>query len=212
MVSCAALAGLMLAAPSHAETDLERQIQQMQTRMQRVDDKIQAASDQLEAANQRVDEQSQVIEQAGLATTRGASNGMPGFLGQIKIDGSVQASVHLEPQPSDRHQPRRSRGPGRHLLAGLGPGECGGLDGTNQGINGLVYPLNPDANTFAFQAAWIELERPIDEENRAGFRFDIAYGLDAQMLGGINNRDIRDDTGSTSTRATSSTSHRSATA
>ena len=196
MASCAALAGLFLAAASHAETDVERQIQAMQARMQQVDDKIQAASDQLEAAKQRVDEQSQVIEQAGLATTRGASNGMPGFLGQIKIDGSIQAAyIWNLNHPTDTNRDDLAGQGVTCSSSGLGPGECGGLGGTNQGINGLVYPLNPDANTFALQGLWISAERPVDEENRAGFRFDTAYGLDAQMLGGINNRDIRDNTG-----------------
>ena len=95
MTTGAALAGLLVAAPlrvTAAETDVERQIREMQQRMQKVDDQIQAASDQLESANQRVDEQSQLIEQSGLAETRGATNGMPGFLGQIKIGGNVQAS------------------------------------------------------------------------------------------------------------------------
>jgi hypothetical protein len=59
-----------------AETDVERQVREMQERMQKVDDQIQAASDQLESANQRVDEQSQLIEQSGLAQTRGASSGL----------------------------------------------------------------------------------------------------------------------------------------
>ncbi len=33
--------------------------------------------------------QSQLIEQAGIAETRGASSGLPGFLGQIAISGSL---------------------------------------------------------------------------------------------------------------------------
>jgi hypothetical protein len=199
MGSCAALAGLMLAAPplaKAADADVEQQIQQMQQRMQQVDDKIQAASDQLDAANQRVDEQTQLIEQSGIAPARGASNGLPGFLGQIKIDGSVQAAyIWNLNHPTDSNRNDLAGQGVTCSSSGLGPGECGGMGGTNQGINGLVYPLNPDANTFALQGLWIGIERPIDEENRAGFRFDSAYGLEAQMLGGINNRDNRDNTG-----------------
>src|SRR5512134_45823 len=89
MVSGAALAGLILAAPAFAtDADVERRIREMQQRMQQVDDQIQAASDQLEAANERVDEQSQLIEQTGLVESRGASSGLPGFLGQIEIGGN----------------------------------------------------------------------------------------------------------------------------
>ena len=198
MASCAALAGLILAAPSvaTAETDVERQIREMQARMQQVDDQIQAASDQLEAASERVDDQAQLIEQSGLAQTRGASSGLPGFLGQIKIGGNVQAAyIWNLNHPTDTN---RADLEGQGVLCsdiGGVPGDCGGLGGTNQGINGLSYPLNPDANTFTLQGAWIDIEREIDEENRAGFRFDTAYGLEAQMLGGINNRDQRDTTG-----------------
>jgi hypothetical protein len=144
--------------------------------MQQLDDKIQAASDLLDAANQRVEKQSQVIERAGIAETRGASSGLPGFLGQIKIGGSLQATYfwNVNAPTADRND---------------------GMDGTNAGINEAFYPLHPDANSFAFQAAWIDLEREIDEENRGGFRLDVAYGKTAELLGGIGNRDIRDDSG-----------------
>ena len=64
----------------------------MQQRMQQMEDKLQATNDQLDTANQRVEEQSQLIESSGLAETRGASNGLPGFLGQITVGGWVAAS------------------------------------------------------------------------------------------------------------------------
>jgi len=95
IVSSAVLAGLLFAAPSSAtaaSAEVERQLLETQTRMQQLDDKIQAASDQLDSAKQRIDEQSQVIDQAGIAETRGASSGLPGFLGQIAVGGSVQAT------------------------------------------------------------------------------------------------------------------------
>jgi len=70
------------------------------------------------------------------------------------------------------------------------------MGGTNQGINGAFYPLHPDHNSFALDQVWFEVERPIDEENRAGFRLDTVYGKTGALLngGGPNNRDSnRDD-------------------
>jgi hypothetical protein len=179
IVSSALLAGLLFAAPSSAtagSAEVERQLRDTQDRMQQLDDKIQAASDQLDSANQRVDEQSRLIERAGIAETRGASSGLPGFLGQISIGGSVQASYFWN-----------ANGPTA--------GRNDGMNDTNTGYNGAFYPNHPDANSFAFQAAWIDVEREIDEENRAGFRLDVAYGKTAELLGGIGNREIRDDSG-----------------
>ena len=43
---------------------------------------------------------------------------------------------------------------------------------------------------------WFEIERPIDEENRAGFRLDTVYGKTGALLngGGPNNRyTVNDD-------------------
>jgi hypothetical protein len=148
--------------------------------MQQLDDQIEATSDQLDAANQRVEEQSQVIEDAGLAQTRGSSSGLPGLLGEITIGGSVSATYFYnlnDPQDADND----------------------GLQNTNSGINGpfYFYPLHPDHNSFAFQGLWLEIERPIDEEHRGGFMFETAWGKDGQLnnVGGISNRDNRDDTG-----------------
>jgi hypothetical protein len=201
----AALATLAF-SPSLAmagDADVERQIQEMQQRMQQMEDKLQATTDQLESANQRVEEQSQLIEQSGLAETRGSSSGLPGFLGEITVGGWVAASYFYnvnDPNDADR-------------CDGLGPNdECfffedednlllegeGGLGGTNSGLNGRFYPLHPDHNSFALDQVWWEVERPIDEEHRAGFRLDTVYGKTGSLLnaGGPSNRrdGYRDDT------------------
>jgi hypothetical protein len=172
------------------DTDVERQLNDMQQRMQQMEDKLQATTDQLESANQRVDEQSALIEQSGLAETRGASNGLPGFLGQITVGGWVASSYFWNlNHPKDSDSVSDDLGPF--------PGG-GGLGGTNQGDNGGFYPLHPDHNSFALDQVWFEIERPIDEENRAGFRLDTVYGKTGALLNGggpSNRRDgIRDDT------------------
>jgi hypothetical protein len=155
-----------------------------------MEDKLQATTDQLDSANQRVDEQSRLIEQSGLAETRGASNGLPGFLGQITVGGWVASSYFWNiNHPKDSNNPADTLGPV--------PGN-GGMENTNAGDNGKFYPLHPDANSFALDQVWFEVERPINEENRAGFRLDTVYGKTGALLNGggpSNRRDgIRDDT------------------
>jgi len=176
LAASAALAALSF-GPSLAmasDADVARQLQDMQQRMQQMEDKLQATNDQLDSANQRVEEQSQLIEDAGLAETRGSSNGLPGFLGEITVGGWVAASyLYNINDPNDASRD--------------------GLQDTNTGLNGRYYPFHPDHNSFSLDQVWWEIERPIDEEHRGGFRFDTAYGKTAAMLGGPNNRDNRDD-------------------
>ena len=176
---------MLALAPSFASASdeaVQQQLQQMQNRMQQMEDKLQATTDQLDSANQRVDEQSQLIEQSGLAETRGASNGLPGFLGQITVGGWVAASYLWN-----------INGPTSETNLGYPTGD--GMGGTNQGLNGAFYPLHPDHNSFALDQVWFEIERPIDEENRAGFRLDTVYGKTGAVLngGGPNNRYSNND-------------------
>ena len=191
---------MLALAPSFASANdeaVQQQLEQMQNRMQQMEDKLQATTDQLESANERVDEQSQLIEQSGLAETRGASNGLPGFLGQITVGGWVAASYFWNiNHPTSESIPNDGYyydGDGSYYggsATGLGMGD------TNQGYNGAFYPLHPDANSFALDQVWFEIERPIDEENRAGFRLDTVYGKTGALLngGGPNNRySNRDD-------------------
>jgi hypothetical protein len=187
------------------DAQVEQQLQQMQQRMQQMEDKLQATSDQLESANARVDEQSQLIEQSGLAETRGSSNGLPGILGELTIGGWVAASYFYnvnDPNDSDSGNPVAYTSPAVSNAFGV-PNETAvflrntpGLEGTNQGFNGRYYPFHPDSNSFALDQVWFEIERPVSEEHRAGFRFDPAYGKTASVIngfGGPNNRDNRDD-------------------
>jgi len=180
LAASAALAALSF-GPSLAmasDADVARQLQDMQQRMQQMEDKLQATNDQLDTANQRVEEQSQVIEDAGLAETRGTSNGLPGFLGEITVGGWVAASYMYN-----------INDPNNDETAFLD----GGTGDRNTGMNGRFYPLHPDHNSFALDQVWWEIERPIDEEHRGGFRLDTVYGKTAARLGGPNNRDNRDD-------------------
>ncbi len=186
---------MLALAPSFASANddaVQQQLQQMQGRMQQMEDKLQATTDQLDSANERVDEQSQLIEQSGLAETRGASNGLPGFLGSITVGGWVSSSYFW----NINHPTSETNIQGDAFDGGFSQYPTGdGMGGTNQGVNGAFYPLHPDHNSFALDQVWFEVERPIDEENRAGFRLDTVYGKTGALLngGGPNNRDTNLD-------------------
>jgi hypothetical protein len=206
---CTAIA-LSAFAPSLAtanDADVERQLQEMQQRMQQMEDKLQATSDQLESANQRVEEQTQLIEKSGLAETRGSSSGLPGFLGEITIGGWVAASYFYNVNdPNDSDHVDGLNGDDLVVVTDddgnvtdvFFEGIDGGLGGTNSGADGLFYPFHPDHNSFALDQVWWEVERPISEEHRAGFRLDTVYGKTGALMNGggpSNRRDgIRDDT------------------
>jgi len=179
----AAAAACAFLTPSFAQAndgDVESQLRQMQQRMQQMEDKLEATNDQLDAANRRVEEQSLLIEDAGLAETRGSSSGLPGFLGEITVGGSVAASYLYNINDPNNDAT---------FFLDEGTGD------RNTGMNGRFYPLHPDHNSFALDAVWLDVERPIDEEHRGGFRFETVYGKTGALLngGGPNNRDNRDD-------------------
>ncbi|MBW2715560.1 MAG: outer membrane beta-barrel protein, partial [Deltaproteobacteria bacterium] len=62
------------------------------------------------------------------------------------------------------------------------------LTGANQGAAGTFYPFHPDSNSFEVDQVWFEIEKPVTEESRAGFRLDMLYGLTAAQLGGPSAR------------------------
>jgi hypothetical protein len=163
----AALAMLGL-APSFANAeDVQTQLQQMQQQMQKMQDQLQATNDQLKAANQRVDAQTKLIQDSGLAETRGATNGLPGFLGSLTINGWVAGSYNYNlNDPNDHNNPN------------------GGLAFANGGATGQFYPLHPDQNSFSLDQVWFGLEREVSEDNRAGFRADLLIGNTAKYVGG----------------------------
>jgi hypothetical protein len=55
--------------------------------------------------------------------------------------------------------------------------------GGNTGGSGNIYPFHGNHNSFQVDQVWLGIEHPVDEENRAGFRFDLVYGTTACWLG-----------------------------
>lgn len=59
------------------------------------------------------------------------------------------------------------------------------LGGFNAG-GAPAYPFHPDHNSFSVDQIWLGMERPIDENQRAGFRLDFSFGKTGDILNGIN--------------------------
>ena len=158
--------------------------------MQQMEDKLQATTDQLDSANQRVDEQSQLIEQSGLAETRGASNGLPGL---------------------PRRRSRSVAGCAASYFYNLNDPNDPADDGSQTRATPRLGDTNARASTAASTrctrittaSRWIRRgsrsSAPIDEENRA--RLPLRHGVrqDGRAANGggpSNRRDgIRDDYG-----------------
>ena len=160
---CIVAAVAVLFAPTAGwavDADVAEQLEAMQQRMSQLEAKLESAEDQLENANGRIEAQQELIRQAEIDIE--ATNDLAAFLDTLEIGGWVAASYFYNfNDPSGR-----------------------ALGGANSTGGGFIYPFRPDANSFSLDQFWIWMERPVSEENRSGFRVDLAYGKDAGILSG----------------------------
>ena len=162
LIALAMFAGPMSAMAS--TTDVEAQLRAMEARLNQLEDKLESANDQLTAANSRLETQQVVIDR--VQTDVEASSGLASFLDTLEIGGWVSASYTYNFEDID----------------GVN------LAGANSGMV-AANPFKADSNSFSFDQLWFELERPVSEENRAGFRADIVYGKTAGLLSGLTGGD-----------------------
>ena len=148
---------LLPTAAFAAEDDVEARLEAMQERMNQLEDRLELTTDQLEEANQRLGEERSMLEKAAQT---GPSSSTAAFLDSLEIGGWLAADYWY-----NLNSPANER-----------------LQDGNVGTVGQSHPLSPDANQFSFGQLWFWMERPIDEENRAGFRTDIAFGKVAGLL------------------------------
>ena len=153
-----AAASLAFVAMSASGGEVEDQLLQMQQRLEQLGQQLDATSDELAAANAKVEQQQELIESSGVADARGSSSGLASFLETLEIGGWVAASYNYNFNDPDG----------------------GSTGGANTG--GAGYPFHPDANTFSIDQLWFELEKPVSEDSRAGFRADLAFGKIADIL------------------------------
>jgi hypothetical protein len=150
-------ASVLLSGPV-AASDVEAQLQAMQDRLMQLEDRLESTQGALESANSRIQDQQALIEEAGIGES---NSGISEFVDTLEVGGWVAASWLWNTRQSDG---RDQNG----YLTGAVP----------------AYPFHPDDNSFSVDQLWFELERPITEENRAGFRADLVYGKTAGLLSG----------------------------
>ena len=151
------LAGLAAAASAE---DVEAQLQAMQARMAEMEARLEANQDELADAQRRLEAQDEVIQSADLGGSA-ASSGIASFLETIDITGWVSGGYNYNFENPD--------------------GDT--LGGFNRG-NVLAHPFDPDPNSFTLDQVWFGIERPVSDEQRAGFRTDIVFGKTAGLLSG----------------------------
>jgi hypothetical protein len=140
-----------------AADDVEAQLGAMQKRMSHLESRLEATEEELTQAKERLGEQRILLEKAA---ETGSNSGLTGLFDSLEIGGWVSASYWY-----NFNDPRNER-----------------LIGANVGSVGQSHPFSPDANQFSFDQLWFTLERPIDEEHRAGFFAEIAFGKTAGLL------------------------------
>lgn len=159
MLAVSACMMLMGAPLAVAEEVSSEELAEMRAMMEKLQGQVAAQSEQIE-------HQGDVIEEARLDRTREddsrlGSSGITSFLQRLEVEGWVAGSYFWNfNNPSKRTQP-------------IG----------NVGQAGGVYPFHTSHNSFQVDQIWFGIEHPIDEENRAGFRFDLLYGSTAANIG-----------------------------
>jgi hypothetical protein len=167
----AAAAGLLIAPQLAMADDVEEQLKLMNERMGQLENQLQATQDQLDSSQEQVSRQQGVIEKAGL--DRQAESGLSGFYNSVEISGWVAASWFWNFN-DPRDQTIRDQNLGRNVFW---------TDSAiNSGHNGALYPFHPDHNSFSVDQLWFEIEKPVTEESRGGFRADMVYGKTASLL------------------------------
>jgi len=151
----AAVAALLVAgAPAATGEELRDEIDAMKGMVEQL-------RAQVEAQDEQLSHQGQMLEEYREREEEKTSSGLASFLDSLEVEGWVAGSYWWNFND---------------------PGSAG-IIGGNTGFNGAIYPFHPDHNTFQVDQVWFGLEKPVSEESRAGFRFDLVYGKTACFLG-----------------------------
>lgn len=160
LVCTAIVLGLLLAPVVSQADDVQNQLQRMEDRMAELEDRLQATNDQLDAANGVVQRQQEIIDRSGIADGTAGSSGVAAFLDSLELGGWLAGSYFYNFEDPNGEN----------------------LGGANQGVSGFAYPFHPDSNGFQVDQLWFEMERPVTESQRAGFRADLCYGKTCDIL------------------------------
>jgi len=156
----AALGCLASFSAAASAEDVGARLEAMQARMADMEARLEANQDELADAKRRLAAQDEMIQGADLDGAA-ASSGIASFLETIEIDGWVSGGYNYNFEDPDGSA----------------------LDGFNRGAV-LAHPFDPDPNSFSLDQVWFGLERPVSDEQRAGFRTDLVFGKTAGLLSG----------------------------
>jgi len=159
----AAAAILVVPQFATADQDVDEQLRLMNERMAQLEDQLQATQDELDASTDTVERQGDVIEKAGL--DRQAESGLSAFYNQVEISGWLAASYFFN-----------TRNPGSEAIDDQSAYPAFAGNGANTGYAGYTAPFHPDHNSFSVDQLWFEIEKPVTEESRGGFRADLVWG------------------------------------
>jgi hypothetical protein len=160
LVCMAIVLGFVLAPMTSQADDVQDRMQRMEDRMAEMEDRLQATNDQLEAANDVVGRQQEIIDRSGIADQTAGSSGVAAFLDSLELGGWLAGSYFY-----NFNDPNGEN-----------------IGGANQGISNFAYPFHPDSDSFQVDQLWFEMERPVTESNRGGFRADLCYGKTCDIL------------------------------
>jgi opacity protein-like surface antigen len=142
---------LMIEAPSAIADVVSDELAEMRALVEQLKGQVDAQSEQIEHQGEVIREAR--LEQVQRGDSRFGASGLAGFLQRLEIEGWVAGSYFWN-----------FNDPGSSLIVG-----------GNSGVSGNVYPFHSNYNSFQVDQVWFGLEHPVDEENRAGFRFDLVY-------------------------------------
>ncbi len=150
---------LMIAAPSAIADVVSDELAEMRVLVEQLKGQVDAQSEQIEHQGEVIREAR--LEQVQRSDSPFGASGIAAFLQRLELEGWVAGSYFW-----NFNDPGSS-----HIVGG------------NSGISGNIYPFHSNYNSFQVDQVWFGLEHPVDEENRAGFRFDLVYGTTACTLG-----------------------------
>jgi hypothetical protein len=143
---------LMIGAPSAIADDVSDELAEMRALVEQLKGQVDAQSEQIEHQGEVIREAR--LEQAEQSDSRFGSSGITSFLQRLEVEGHVAGSWFW-----NFNEPAN-----------------GFLPAANSGVSGISYPFHNQHNSFQVDQVWFGIEHPVDEENRAGFRFDLLYG------------------------------------
>lgn len=149
---------LPVAADEMGDDDVQEQLYMMQQRLKKMEDQLSATNRQLTDAQGRLS-----------AGGGEPDNKLLSFLNSLEFGGWVAASYFYNfRDTSNRDQPGFNSG------------------GDPSGGSGFIgfYPFHQDTQSFQLDQVWFEVEKPVSDESRGGFRLDFVYGRSAEILSG----------------------------